>query len=155
MLDQVVPDVGSVAVYNFRTINFTECSIHIELPNLSINFTGNQVFLAPREPLIRTGRIKLRVKMIKIKAGSARNSPAIAKFTLIFLGNAEVAYFRLKLIVHVLISGSLTILLTNGKAIEPDSDDQLGHTDSPDRSQKSLCPRLSRVQFTDGCFPYF
>jgi hypothetical protein len=34
--------------------------------------------------------------MIKIKAGSARNSRAIVK-----LPNAEVDYFRLKLIVHV------------------------------------------------------
>jgi hypothetical protein len=46
--------------------------------------------------------------MIKIKAGSARNSPAIAK-----LPNAEVDYFKLKLIVHVLIRGSLVIKLSN------------------------------------------
>jgi hypothetical protein len=39
--------------------------------------------------------------MIKIKAGSARNSRAIVK-----LPNAEVDYFRLKLIVHVLIRDS-------------------------------------------------
>jgi hypothetical protein len=40
--------------------------------------------------------------MIKIKAGNARNSTAIAKFS-----NAEIDHFRLKLIVHVLIRGSL------------------------------------------------
>jgi hypothetical protein len=39
--------------------------------------------------------------MIEIKAGSARNSRAIVK-----LPNAEVDYFRLKLIVHVLLRGS-------------------------------------------------
>ena len=55
-----------------------------------------------KEPLIKTGRIKLRRKMIKIKAGNARNSTAIAKFS-----NAEIDHFRLKLIVHVLIRGSL------------------------------------------------
>jgi hypothetical protein len=43
--------------------------------------------------------------MTKIKAGNARNSQAIAKFP-----NAEVDYFRLKSIVHVLIRGSLNIL---------------------------------------------
>ena len=40
--------------------------------------------------------------MIKIKAGNERNSRAIAKFA-----NAEIGYFGLKLIVHVLIRGSL------------------------------------------------
>jgi len=40
--------------------------------------------------------------MIKIKAGNERNSRAISKFT-----NAEIGYFGLKLIVHVLIRGSL------------------------------------------------
>ena len=40
--------------------------------------------------------------MIKVKAGNARNSRAIAKFS-----NAEIDYFGLKLIVHVLIRGSL------------------------------------------------
>ena len=40
--------------------------------------------------------------MIKVKAGNARNSRAIAKFS-----NAEIDYFALKLIVHVLIRGSL------------------------------------------------
>ena len=54
------------------------------------------------ELLIKTGRYKLRFKMIKIKAGNARNSRAIAK-----LPNAEIDYFGLKLIVHVLIRGSL------------------------------------------------
>ena len=39
--------------------------------------------------------------MIKVKAGNARNSRAIAKFS-----NAEIDYFGLKLIVHVLIRGS-------------------------------------------------
>ena len=60
-----------------------------------------------REPLIEIGRYKLPLqsglgKMIKIKAGNARNSRAIAK-----LPNTEVDYFRLKLIVHVLIRASL------------------------------------------------
>jgi hypothetical protein len=41
--------------------------------------------------------------MIKIKAGNARNSTAIAKFS-----NAEIDHFKLKLIVHVLIRGSLS-----------------------------------------------
>ena len=58
-----------------------------------------------REPLIKTGRIKLRYKMIKVKAGNARNSRAIAKFS-----NVEIDYFGLKLIVHVLIRGSLGAL---------------------------------------------
>ncbi len=44
--------------------------------------------------------------MIKIKAGNARNSTAIAKFS-----NAEINHFKLKLIVHVLIRGSLGELL--------------------------------------------
>ena len=43
--------------------------------------------------------------MIKIKAGNERNSRAIAKFA-----NAEIGYFGLKLIVHVLIRGSLNNL---------------------------------------------
>ena len=47
--------------------------------------------------------------MIKIKAGNARNSRAIAKPAFIFLGNAEVGYFRLKMIVYVLIRGSLSL----------------------------------------------
>jgi hypothetical protein len=98
---------------------------------LNIKIIGNLEFLTPREPLIKTGRYRLRAKMIKIKAGNARNSPAIAKPASIFLGNAEVDYFGLKLIVHVLISGSLTILPKIGKAIEPDSVDTLGHTESP------------------------
>ena len=49
--------------------------------------------------------------MIKIKAGNARHAynmgTAIAKPAFIFLGNAEVDYFGPKLIVHVLIRGSL------------------------------------------------
>ncbi len=40
--------------------------------------------------------------MIKIKAGNASNSTAIGKFH-----NAEIDHFGLKLIVHVLIGGSL------------------------------------------------
>ena len=44
--------------------------------------------------------------MIKIKAGNERNSRAIAKFA-----NAEIGYFGLKLIVHVLIRGSLNEVL--------------------------------------------
>ena len=43
--------------------------------------------------------------MIKVKAGNARNSRAIAKFS-----NVEIDYFGLKLIVHVLIRGSLVFL---------------------------------------------
>ena len=66
------------------------------------NFDNRWSNIQFKEPLIKTGRYKLRVKMIKIKAGNARNSRAIAK-----LPNAEVDYFRLKLIVHVLIRGSL------------------------------------------------
>ena len=55
-----------------------------------------------REPLNKSGRIKLRLKMIKIKAWNARNSRAIAKFH-----NAEIDYFGLKLIGHDLFRGSL------------------------------------------------
>ena len=63
---------------------------------------------------MKIGRIKLRCKMIKIKAGNARKtqsnrcahgasfSTAIAKFS-----NAEISHFKLKLIVHVFIRGSL------------------------------------------------
>ena len=40
--------------------------------------------------------------MIKIKAWNARNSHSIAKFH-----NAEIGHFKLKLICHVLIRGSL------------------------------------------------
>jgi hypothetical protein len=51
--------------------------------------------------------------MIKIKAGNARHANnmgrAIAKPASIFLGNAEVDYFKLKLIVHVLIRGFLVV----------------------------------------------
>lgn len=54
-----------------------------------------------REPLIKTGRIMLRFKMIEFEAGNARNSRAIAKFS-----NEEIGHFGLKLIVHVLIRGS-------------------------------------------------
>jgi hypothetical protein len=61
-----------------------------------------------REPLIKTGRIKLRFKKIKIKAGNARNSTAIAKFS-----NAEIEHFGFKSIVHVLIRGSLSIHIGN------------------------------------------
>ena len=54
----------------------------------------------------------MRMKMIKIKAAHvykkrARNSRAIAKPAFIFLGNAEIDHFGFKLIVHVLIRGSL------------------------------------------------
>ena len=52
--------------------------------------------------------------MIKINAGNARHASklgrTIAKYAFIFLGNAEVDYFRLKLIVHVLIRSSLVNL---------------------------------------------
>ncbi len=62
--------------------------------------------------------------MIKVKAESARNSKAIAKFSKATApalapyprpaGNAEIDRFTLKLIVHVLIRGPLdTILLIN------------------------------------------
>jgi hypothetical protein len=63
---------------------------------------ASYLFDKSKEPLIKAGGIKLGFKMIKIKAGNARNSTAIAKFP-----NAEVGYFGLKLIVHVLIRGSL------------------------------------------------
>jgi hypothetical protein len=69
------------------------------------------------EPLIKAGRIKLPYeigagKMIKFKAPHvykmwARNSRAIAKPAFIILGNTGIDYFGLKLIVHVLIRGSL------------------------------------------------
>ena len=42
--------------------------------------------------------------MIKFKARNERNSRAIAKFR-----NAGIDYFRLKLMVHVLIRGSLLL----------------------------------------------
>ncbi len=42
--------------------------------------------------------------MLKIKAGNERNSPAIAKFS-----NEDIDYFGLKLVVHVLIRGSLVL----------------------------------------------
>jgi hypothetical protein len=45
----------------------------------------------------------IKIKAGKIKAGNERNSRAIAKFA-----NAEIGYFGLKLIVHVLIRGSLS-----------------------------------------------
>ena len=61
--------------------------------------------------------------MIKIKAGNARNSRAIAK-----LPNAEVDYFKLKLIVHVLIRGSLAFghllrILLTGQIVASKIDD--------------------------------
>jgi hypothetical protein len=40
--------------------------------------------------------------MIEVKAENARHSRAIAKFS-----NAEIDYFGFKLIVHILIRGSL------------------------------------------------
>jgi hypothetical protein len=55
--------------------------------------------------LIKTGRYELPLQLdlgnlIKIKAGSARHAnnmgSAIAKPAFIFVGNAEVDYFRLK-----------------------------------------------------------
>ncbi|MFV2033025.1 MAG: hypothetical protein ACC663_11060, partial [Gammaproteobacteria bacterium] len=85
------------------------------------------------EPLIKSGRIILGCKMIKIKARNAgplidflsprhwhfpvrRNSRAIAKFaklpllltplTYIHVGDAEIDYFAPKMIDHDLISGS-------------------------------------------------
>ncbi len=56
----------------------------------------------PRESLIKSGRIILGCKMIKVKARNASNSMAIAKFR-----NAEVNYFVPKMIDHDLIRGSL------------------------------------------------
>ena len=58
--------------------------------------------LITREPLIKSGRIILGCKMIKIKARSAGNSTAIAKFR-----NAEIDPFAPKMIDHDLIRGSL------------------------------------------------
>ena len=60
--------------------------------------------LGIRESLIKSGRIILGYKMIKIKARNAGNSRAIAKFC-----NAEIDYFVPKMIVHDLIRGSPTI----------------------------------------------
>ncbi len=75
------------------------------------------VKILAREPLIKTGRIKLPYeigagKIIKFKAPHvykmrARNSRAIAKPAFIFLGNTGIDYFGLKLIVHVLFRDSL------------------------------------------------
>ena len=53
--------------------------------------------------------------MIKVKAGNARNSRAIAKFS-----NAEIDYFGLKLIVHVLIRGSLVQITEYTTVCRPD-----------------------------------
>jgi hypothetical protein len=53
--------------------------------------------------------------MIKIKAANERNSRAIAKFS-----NAEIGYFGLKLIVHVLIRGSLGLRYQKGGETETD-----------------------------------
>jgi hypothetical protein len=46
------------------------------------------------------------LQTIEIKAGNPRNNRAIAKPAVIFTGNDEVGYFRLNLIVHVLIRGA-------------------------------------------------
>ena len=54
------------------------------------------------EPLIKSGRIILGCKIIKIKARNASNSRAIAKFC-----NAEIDYFVPQMIGHDLIRGSL------------------------------------------------
>jgi hypothetical protein len=54
------------------------------------------------EPLNKSGRIKLRFKIIKIKAWSARNSCSIAKFH-----NAGIDDFGLKSIGHDLFRGPL------------------------------------------------
>ncbi len=50
----------------------------------------------------------MKFKMVKFKARNARNSRAIAKFC-----NTGIDYFGFRLIVHVLIRGSLDILVTN------------------------------------------
>ena len=56
----------------------------------------------PRGSLIKSGRIILGYKMIKVKAWNASNSRAIAKFR-----NAEINYFESKMVDHDLIRGSL------------------------------------------------
>ena len=58
--------------------------------------------------------------MIEVKAGNARNSRAIAKFSrataparapyLRPAGNAEFNYFRLKLVIHILSRGCLDFI---------------------------------------------
>jgi len=55
-----------------------------------------------RESLIKSGRIILGCKMIKVKARNASNSQAIAKFR-----NIGINYFVPKMVVHDLIRGSL------------------------------------------------
>jgi len=55
-----------------------------------------------RQSLIKSGRIILGYKMIKVKARNASNSRAIAKFR-----NIEINYFVPKMVVHDLIRGSL------------------------------------------------
>jgi hypothetical protein len=61
--------------------------------------------------------------MIKIKAGNERNSRAIAKFA-----NAEIGYFGLKLIVHVLIRvGIKAGNARNSKAIAKFSNAEPGY----------------------------
>ena len=55
-----------------------------------------------REPLIKSGRNRLRFKTIKIKAWNAAHSMAIGKFH-----NAEIDCFGRKRFVHDLIRGSL------------------------------------------------
>jgi hypothetical protein len=51
--------------------------------------------LAPNEPLIKTGRKKLELRMIRIKSENASNSSAVTK-----LHNEEIGYFGLKLTNH-------------------------------------------------------
>jgi hypothetical protein len=56
-----------------------------------------------RESLIKSGRIMLGCKMIKIETRNASNSRAIAKFR-----NTEINYFAPKMVDHDLIRGSLS-----------------------------------------------
>jgi hypothetical protein len=54
-------------------------------------------------PLIKSGRIKLRISMIKIKAKIRSNSRAIPR-----IFNADIDYSGLKLISHDLFRGSIS-----------------------------------------------
>ena len=67
---------------------------------LTDNYAWSDKKLA-RESLIKSGRIILGCKMIKVKARNACNSRAIAKFR-----NIEINYFVPKMVVHDLIRGS-------------------------------------------------
>ncbi len=57
-----------------------------------------------KEPLHKSGRIKLGFKLIKIKARNASNSTAIAAFR-----NAEIDHFGPTLIAHGFCRGSLDL----------------------------------------------